>query len=160
MDKRETNKKLYIENAIKTNDKDNKNKANKNKPNEINENNKFNVINERELILLGNAKTFLKSAKIIYDTGDFTSASTLYFKALFSILDLIIFRDKGEIPKDHSERFRTLEKDYTSLYVILDKIYPDYRNAYNSKINKQTCDRVKENVERIIKEQKIFESNQ
>ena len=48
MDKRETNKKLYIENAIKTNDKDNKNKANKNKPNEINENNKFNVINERE----------------------------------------------------------------------------------------------------------------
>ncbi len=160
MDKKETNKKPSVENASRTNDKDDKNKANKSKSHGINENKKLNLINERELILLDNAKTFLKSAKIIYDTGDFTSASTLYFKALFSILDLIIFRDKREIPKDHSERFRTLEKEYASLYIFLAKLYPDYRNAYNSKINKQTCDRVKEDVERVIKEQKIFESNQ
>lgn len=151
MGKKEINRKQDIKKPIETNDKDDKNN--------LSGDNKINTANERELILLNNARTFIKSAKIIYDTGDFTSASTLYFKALFSILDLIIFQDKADIPKDHSERFRILEADYNSLYIILDKLYPDYRNAYNSKINKQTCDRVKENVERIVKKQEIFKNN-
>lgn len=114
--------------------------------------------NEEE-VLKRNIKQFLSSANLVYKTEDFTSATILYFKALFSIFDFIILRDRGKIPKDHSERFRILELNYFNLYLVLDRIYPIYRNTYTTRINKETCKRIKENVERVIKEQKIFEDN-
>ena len=109
--------------------------------------------------LLENIKQFKKSAEIIYKTSDFTSSTILYFKCLFSILDLIILKKAGAIPKDHTERFRIIEKLNFSLYTILDKLYSTYRNAYTARIDKNKCDKVKENVERIIEEQRIFENN-
>lgn len=114
--------------------------------------------NKKE-VLLDNINKFLKSAEIVYKTNDFTSATILYFKALFSILDFIILKDSGKIPKDHSERFRILESEHPKLYLLLDKLYPSYRTTYTSIINKGICDKIKENVERIIKEQGIFENN-
>ena len=114
------------------------------------------VEEDNESILKENIRGFLKSAELVYKTSDFTSATILYFKALFSILDLIILRGRGKIPKDHSERFRILELDYNELYIILDKLYPDYRDTYTVKINKEICHKIKENVERVVKEQKFF----
>ncbi|MEK6913074.1 MAG: hypothetical protein AABW47_00175 [Nanoarchaeota archaeon] len=109
-------------------------------------------------ILLNNIKNFIKSAEIIYNLNDFTSSAILYFKALFSVLDLIILKEDGKIPKDHSERFRMLENKHIELYRILDNLYPLYRETYSFIINNKDCIRIKENVERIIKEQKIFEN--
>ena len=116
---------------------------------------------ERELekLLKGNIRGFLNSANIVYKTSDFTSAAILYFKALFSILDIIILRREGKIPKDHSERFRILESKYPSLYLMIDKLYPIYRDTYTSTINKETCEKIKENAERLAKEQKVLENN-
>jgi HEPN domain-containing protein len=108
-----------------------------------------------EGILKKNAKQFMKSAKLIYDTQDYTSATILYFKALFSILDFKIFEKTGKIPKDHNERFRFLQSSFTELYSILDKIYYIYRNAYSLIISEEDCKLVKNNVERIAKEQGI-----
>jgi len=112
-----------------------------------------------EEILLDNSRTFFSSAKTVYLKKDFTSATILYFKALFSIVDLRILKDKGKSPKDHGERFRILEKEYPALYTLLDKIYPVYRDTYNVKINKETCDSIKKDVERIAKEQGILQNN-
>jgi len=112
-----------------------------------------------ENLLKENIKTFLNSAELVYNTQDFTSATILYFKALFTAIDLMILKSKGRIPKDHSERFRILEAFEPVLYSLLDKIYPTYRNTYTTTINKETCDKIKENVKRIIKEQKILENN-
>lgn len=114
---------------------------------------------EEESIIRENIRSFLKSAQLVYKSSDFTSATILYFKTLFVIFDLLILRRLGKTPKDHGERFRILESNYSDLYIILDKIYPIYRNTYTAKINKETADMVKENVERIIKEQRIFEGN-
>lgn len=114
---------------------------------------------DEESIIRENIRSFLKSAQLVYKSSDFTSATILYFKTLFVIFDLLILRRIGRIPKDHGERFRILESNYSELYIILDKIYPIYRNTYTAKINKETADMVKENVERIIKEQRIFEGN-
>jgi hypothetical protein len=116
-------------------------------------------IGDNEKVLVDNVDTFLKSAKLVYNTTDFTSATILYFKALFSVLDLIILKDKGIIPKDHPERFRILESSYHELYKFLDKIYPDYRSTYTSILNKEICDRVRKNVEKIIREQGISKNN-
>lgn len=112
-----------------------------------------------ESILRDNTKMFLKSAKMVYGAHDFTSATILYFKALFSILDLIILTSTGRTPKDHSERFRILESRFPKLYALLDLLYPTYRDTYTIQISKEICDRVKENVERIAKEKGICEGD-
>jgi|SRR3989338_5441491 len=116
------------------------------------EENEEDVINE-------NIRSFLKSAELVYKSGDFTSATILYFKTLFVIFDLLILKGLGRTPKDHGERFRILESNYPDLYTLLDKTYPIYRNTYTVKINKETADGVKKNVETVIKEQRIFEDN-
>ena len=75
---------------------------------------------------------------------------------MFCILDLTILNKKGFIPKDHSERFRILEREFLDLYIITDKLFPIYRNSYSTSISHENCLLVKENVERIAKEQKIY----
>jgi len=110
-------------------------------------------------VLKNNIIKFLNSALIVYNTKDFTSATILYFKAFFAVLDLILLNKEGKIPKGHTERFRILEKNHPALYEAIDKLYPIYRNTYTASVNKEICDKIKENVERIIKEQGIFESN-
>jgi uncharacterized protein (UPF0332 family) len=104
-----------------------------------------------------NIKSFIKSARLVYATKDYTSATLLYFKALFATLDLIIFRTFRKTPKDHSERFQLLKSSFPELYEILDKIYPVYRDTYSLRIEKEVCDRIKKDVENVIKKYKIFE---
>ena len=106
-------------------------------------------------MLVKNIQTLLASANLVYRAKDYTSATILYFKCLFVILDCIILKKDGKTPKDHTERFRILEKDFPALYTVLDKYFPIYRDTYSLAINQDKCDELKENVERIIKEQKI-----
>lgn len=105
--------------------------------------------------LIKNIKNFKKSAEVVYSTGDFTSSTILYFKCLFVVIDLIILQKLGKTPKDHSERFDILKENFSDLYSFLDKHYSIYRQTYSLTIDKLTCDEVKQNVERIIKEYKI-----
>ena len=114
-----------------------------------------NSINMLKDELLKNIKTILNSADLVYLNKDYTSATILYFKLIFSILDLIILKSKGITPKDHAERFRILEREYPDLYENLDKYFKIYRDTYSISIDKYTCDTIREYAKRIIKEQKI-----
>jgi len=108
---------------------------------------------EKELI--ENIKKLKGSADLIYNNKDFTSATILYFKLCFSVLDLIILKSKGETPKDHNERFRMLEKEFPELYTFLDKYFDIYRDTYNSTTDKESCDKIKHGIEKIMAEHKI-----
>ena len=112
-------------------------------------------ISEQERELISNINNFNDSANLVYKRGDYTSAAILYFKALFSIFDLIIFREKGFVPKDHSERFRILENDFLEQYNFLDRNFSIYQNSYRTSIKKEDCDIAKTYAEGIIKEQEI-----
>ncbi|MBW2981325.1 hypothetical protein KY343_00465 [Candidatus Woesearchaeota archaeon] len=105
--------------------------------------------------LTENIKKILSSAELVYSNKDFTSATILYFKAVFSVIDLILLKSEGKAPKDHTERFRVLEKSYPDLYEFLDKYFKIYRDTYSTTIDKETCDKVKENVKRIIERYKV-----
>lgn len=105
--------------------------------------------------LIKNIKTLMRSAELVYNTADYTSATILYFKAGFTILDLIIFKNEGKTPKDHTERFRIFQKSFPELYEFLDKYYSIYRDTYSLIIDKETCDKVKINVKGIIEKYKI-----
>ncbi|HLC57802.1 MAG TPA: hypothetical protein VJH95_04475 [Candidatus Nanoarchaeia archaeon] len=105
--------------------------------------------------LLKNIRTILSSAELVYSTRDFTSSTILYFKAIFLVTDLLLLRLKGKTPKDHTERFRMLESSDKNLYEFMDKYFKVYRDTYTLAIDKETCDKLRENVKRIIKQYKI-----
>ena len=105
--------------------------------------------------LVNNIKTLMKSAELVYSTSDYTSATILYFKAVFSILDYIILKSKGRTPKDHTERFRILQSSFPDLYEFIDRYFKVYRDTYSLTIDKETCDKVKDDIEKIIEKYKI-----
>lgn len=114
------------------------------------------ITNRMENALVENARSFVQSADLVYSKRDYTSATILYFKALFCALDYIILRKLGKSPKDHSERFRILESEFPELYEMLDKVYAVYRDTYTARIEKDICDRIKENVKSLIEKYSLF----
>ncbi len=91
--------------------------------------------------------TFKKSADKVFEDKDYTSATILYFKAWFALQDLILFQKTGKVPKDHSERFRLLEKVFPKIYEKLNTEFLTYRETYSRILDKATCDRIRRIVE-------------
>jgi len=110
----------------------------------------YNTNMDQELIT--NIKTFFRSAELVYQSKDYTSAAMLYFKTLFVALDLIILRKLKKTPQDPAERFRILEKDFPEEYVQLDKYFLIYRSTYSTTIDHNTCEEIKQYVSKTIKE--------
>lgn len=98
---------------------------------------------------------FKKSADTLYDSADYTSATILYFKTLFAIQDFLLLEETGESPKDHTARFRSLEKKFPALFKELDIEFSTYRDTYSKIIDKETCDRIKRIVENDINQYNI-----
>ena len=98
---------------------------------------------------------FKKSADHIYLLKDYTSATVIYFKTWFAIYDHIISNKLGIIPKDHSDRFRILQKDFPNEYILLDMEFNTCRSTYNKIINFETCNRIKKIIENEIINHKI-----
>ena len=93
---------------------------------------------------------FKRSADTLYEAGDFTSATILYFKTLFAIHDFLLLAKIGESPKDHTTRFRMLEKSFPTLFQELDMEFGTYRDTYSKIIDKQTCVRIREIVTKNV----------
>jgi len=94
---------------------------------------------------------FKSSADALFTKGDYTSATILYFKTLFAIQDFVLLEETGESPKDHSARFRMLEKHLPDLYQELNLEFDTYRDTYSKILDKETCIRIKHKVENGIK---------
>ncbi len=100
---------------------------------------------------------FKKSADTLYNAGDYTSATILYFKTLFAIQDFVLLEKVGESPKDHTSRFRSLEKNFPDLFKELDLEFSTYRDTYSKIIDKETCVRIKHLVDHDLTKYKIKE---
>ncbi|MFH1589748.1 MAG: hypothetical protein ABIB43_04240 [archaeon] len=98
---------------------------------------------------------FKKSADRIFKSSDFTSATIIYFKTLFAIHDFILLQKIGYAPKDHTERFRLLEKEFPESYKIIDSEFNTYRSTYSRIISEETCKRIKKLVENEIEHYEI-----
>lgn len=105
--------------------------------------------------LLAQAKLFWRSAELVNEANDPTSATVLYFKCAFVLLDVLLEKRIRKVPKDHTERFRLLEKHAPDLYAEMDKYFPIYRSTYNDKIERNQCDEVKNYVDRLAKAEGI-----
>ena len=98
---------------------------------------------------------FKSSADLLYQAKDYTSATILYFKTLFSLQDYVLLNKLGESPKDHGVRFRLLEKHFPDLYHELDLEFTTYRDTYSKVVDKETCTRIKKRVENDLKKHQI-----
>jgi uncharacterized protein (UPF0332 family) len=105
--------------------------------------------------LKDNVRKILSSANLVYDNKDYTSATILYFKALFGVIDVILLQKIGKTPKDHTERFRILEDVEPSIFMFLDSHFKIYRDTYTTSIDKQTCDDVRTYAKKIMERYKI-----
>lgn len=107
------------------------------------------------MITIQQILVFKTSADMLYLAKDYTSATILYFKVLFAIQDWLLFGKIGESPKDHTERFRQLEKNFPQLFKELDFEFSTYRDTYSKIMDKETCDRIKKTVENDLAKFKI-----
>src|SRR3989344_3710001 len=99
---------------------------------------------------------FKNSADSLYKSGDYTSATILYFKTWFAIQDYILLDKLGQSPKDHTERFKLLKNKFPKTYIKLDKEFSTYRDTYSKIINKESCERIKKTVENEIANYSIY----
>ncbi len=111
----------------------------------------YNMITKTQILI------FKSSADTLYKARDFTSATILYFKTLFAIQDFLLLEKIGESPKDHTLRFRMLEKHFPELFTELDMEFSTYRDTYSKIIDKATCERIRRIVEHDCKKYGITE---
>jgi HEPN domain-containing protein len=108
-------------------------------------------MDEKEKFLIENAKEFLTKAKEADNDKAYNSAVTLYFKAIAVLVDLFVFRREGRIPSNHAERFRILERKYSTLYRIMDKDFPIYQQSYQLRLGKEYSEVLRKDVEKVIR---------
>lgn len=79
----------------------------------------------------------------------FKNAAILFSKSLFALCDLLLEQKLHKLPKNHSERFRLLEKYFPETYQIVDKIFSHYTDAYSRPILQETCMLIKNGINTI-----------
>ncbi len=106
-------------------------------------------------VLKDNAKEYYKNALGAEKKGEFNTAVTLFFKTISSLADLYILLKESRMPKSHTDRFRILEDKYPEIYKLIDKNFPFYQDSYRAKLNKEICEVLREDAEKLFRELKI-----
>ena len=97
----------------------------------------------------------LQSADVVFEMGDYTSATILYFKAWFLTLDVLLLDKEGKSPKDHTERFVMLKHVFPELYDELNRRYPTYRATYTAILPQKICTEVRTYVKKLTASLKL-----
>ncbi len=112
-------------------------------------------MNEQEKLLESNSLEYYKNALGAEKREEYNTSVTLFFKAMASLCDLHILRNKGFFPTNHSERFRILQKEYSDLYLKIDNDFILYQNSYRLKLDKSASEVLKHDVESLFKKLRI-----
>lgn len=86
-----------------------------------------------------------------FEKGRYKNATILFSKSLFALCDLMLYSRLSKLPKNHSERFRMLERFFPDVYVIVDSIFGNYTDAYSKPILKETCEEIINGIRKIAK---------
>lgn len=98
-----------------------------------------------------------ESASILEKLGKIKSSLILYSKALFAIVDYIIFNKYKKLPKNHSDRFRILQEKETFIYNKLDSVWNKYTDAYKKPSDSESLLMLKNAILEIIKNERTSE---
>ncbi len=106
-------------------------------------------MDERESILSENLEEYFDGANQAIKNKKYNTATTLFFKAICSATDLLIFKKEGIVPSSHNHRFRIIQDKYIEIYKILDRDFPFYQESYTKKMNKEAAEVLMEDARRI-----------
>jgi|SRR3989344_6361075 len=112
-------------------------------------------MNEQEKLLESNALEYYRNGVVAEKRAEYNTSVTLFFKAMASLCDLQILRDKGFFSSNHSQRFRILEKEYPDLYLKIDNDFRLYQTSYRLKLDKNTSEVIKYDVEALFERLRI-----
>lgn len=110
---------------------------------------------EKEKILLENINEYFSEGLEAFKKKNYNTSTTLFFKAIATLCDLYILRKEGNVPSSHSNRFRILEEKYPKIYKIADRDFPFYQDSYTKRMDEETAQLLKEDVETLKKILKI-----
>ncbi|MFH1063683.1 MAG: hypothetical protein V1729_01235 [Candidatus Woesearchaeota archaeon] len=104
------------------------------------------------------AKTFIEEyegAQEQLQKERYKNATILFSKAIFALCDSMIESTLKKLPKNHNERFRILEQHFPDTYNIVDDIFSNYTDAYSKPVLKETCEKIKDGIRKIIRNNKV-----
>lgn len=87
----------------------------------------------------------------------YKNAAILFSKSLFALCDLLIYGKLSKLPKNHSERFRVLEGYFPAIYLVVDNIFSHYQDSYSKPVLKETCEKIKNEAQKIIRNNELPE---
>lgn len=96
--------------------------------------------------------TFLEeysSATLLEKEAKYKSTTILLSKAVFALVDYILFRKYKVLPKNHVERFRILERREPELYSLLDSLWNEYTDTYHKPAAAESITLLKDAIEKI-----------
>ncbi len=102
--------------------------------------------------------TFLEeysSAELLEKEAKLKSATILFSKAIFALVDCILFKKYKVLPKNHAERFRILERREPELYSLLDALWNKYTDTYHRPAAEESISQLKEAIGRISRNENI-----
>ncbi|RMD66330.1 hypothetical protein D6833_01590 [Candidatus Parcubacteria bacterium] len=96
-----------------------------------------------DTLLAQNITEFAQGAATALKNKSFNVATTLYFKALAVLADWYLYQKTKHVPKNHAERFRTLQRTMPELYHLLDQAFPLYQDSYTLRIEEERAQTMK-----------------
>lgn len=72
-----------------------------------------------------------ESALLLVKHSRNKSATILFSKSLFALVDYMLFLKYNKLPKNHAERFRILEKKEPEIYPLIDSVWSKYTDTYS-----------------------------
>jgi len=108
-------------------------------------------MNEKESILWENFEEYYTLGLDAFRKEKYNTATTLFFKAIAALCDLFILKKEGFVPSSHTNRFRVLEEKYSEIYNIADRDFPFYQESYTKKMDKESAQLLKDDVEKLKK---------
>ena len=94
-----------------------------------------------------------EAACLLFELEKKKSAIILFAKAMFAILDYLIYKSYKKLPKNHEERFRILEIKKQEIYLIVDKIWKKYTDTYSKPGVKEAGEQFKKTIQEIIQQE-------
>ncbi len=80
-----------------------------------------------------------------------------YYKAITEVCSFLIKNKTGKVPNNHSEIFLFLKVHFPDINEMINLAFEVYTKAYDSSIDKDECERVKNAIKKIVSEKEVSE---
>ena len=94
---------------------------------------------------------FYEGGKEAIKSKKYNLAVASLFKAIAMLADYKIYSELGSLPKNHNERFYTLNTKFKPIYDIVSEMFKRYTDSYSLRMEQKDAKEVLENVEKLKK---------